>query len=279
MRKKFPLILGFLSTFFPTLVAKMALTIFATPVRTPRPASEMAWHESAKKYFLKNGIAAFEWGAPSDPLVLLIHGWNGRGTQLASFAPALVQQKFRVVALDGPGHGISPGKKTNPSHFAQFIIDAQGELLSATQKDSSHALIAHSFGGVCSVLALSRGLKTKGIVLIASPAFYDRVVHFFSRSMKLSKKCEQSFFEQVTKLIALNPYDLNLGKLGAKLQLPALVVHDQADNAVDYLSAQSIIGQWPGSQLFSTQGLGHRRIMRDPKVIDSVTNFILTLRS
>lgn len=279
MRKKLPAILGFLSKIYPTLAAKIALSLFATPVRTPRPISESLWHESAKKYFLKKGIAAFEWGDPTDPLVLLIHGWNGRGTQLASFTQSLVQNKFRVVALDGPGHGNSAGKKTNPSHYAQFIIEAQQELLLESSTDTSHAIIAHSFGGGCTVLAATRGLKTKGFVLIASPAFYDRVVHFFAQTMKLRKKSEDLFFKMVTDLAGISPVDLNIGRLGATLNLPVLIVHDEEDTAVDFLSAKAIRDTWPGSQLLSTTGLGHRRILKNPYVIESVTKFILTLRS
>jgi len=31
---------------------------------------------------------------------------------------------------------------------------------------------------------------------------------------------------------------------------------------------------WPGSVLLKTEGLGHRRILKDPKVISAVVNFI-----
>lgn len=277
MRKKIPAILGNLSKIAPDLAARIAIHFFASPIRTPRPVSEKVWYEESRKFFLKSGIAAFEWGHPGDPLVILIHGWNGRGTQLASFAGPLVENKFRVVALDGPGHGISPGKQTNPSHFANFIIDSQKELLSETNHQSSHAIIAHSFGGGCSVLALSRGLKSKGVVLVASPAFYDRVVQFFARSMNLSKKSEEYFFKRVTKLAGIHPKELNIGKIGSTLSLPALVVHDVDDKAVDYMSAKAIKEAWPECQLHTTSGLGHRRILKDPEVIKNVTNFISSL--
>lgn len=277
MRKKIPAILGNISKIAPDLAARIAIHFFASPIRTPRPVSEKVWHEQSRKYFLKSGIAAFEWGKPEDPLVMLIHGWNGRGTQLASFAGPLVEKNFRVVALDGPGHGISPGKQTNPSHFANFIIESQNELLASSKNQISQAVIAHSFGGGCSVLALSRGLKSKGVVLVASPAFYDRVVHFFARSMNLSKKSEELFFERVTKLAGIHPKELNIGKIGSRLSLPALVVHDVDDKAVDYMSAKAIKEAWPESQLHTTSGLGHRRILKDAEVIKNVTKFVSSL--
>lgn len=262
--------MGPLSKVCPRLSARIALHFFATPVRIPRPESEMAWYEQSKKYFLKSGIAAFEWGNEKDPLVMLIHGWNGRGTQIASFAPSLVEKGFRVVALDGPGHGISPGTQTNPSHFAKFIEDSQREL----SPEGAHALIAHSFGGGCSVLAASRGLKVGKLVLIASPAFYEKVVQYYAKSMALSPRSEALFTELVAKVAGIHPRELNIGALGASLHRPAMIVHDVDDNAVNFNSATAMHASWPGSILYKTEGLGHRRILKDKNVVKAVTEFI-----
>ena len=275
MKKYLPTFFKYFSIICPRTAARIALSLFATPTRIPRPQSEKEWHRAAKKYFLSNGTATFEWGDPTHPLVLLIHGWNGRGTQLASFASPLVALNYRVVAVDGPGHGESPGKQTNLSAYAQFIIDAQNELIGLN--NSSQAIIAHSFGGGSSVLALSKGLKTRGIVLIASPAYYERVVSFFVRAMQLSKKSEEIFFLMVTKITGMHPRELNIGLIGSKLHLPALIIHDEDDTAVDYLSAKAIHTVWPASRLITTQGLGHRRILKDKNIISEVTAFIKNL--
>lgn len=270
MKKHLPKFLAFLSTFAPRLAARIAFKMFATPVRIPRPESEMQMFHLSKQYFLKNGIAAFEWGEATSPLVLLIHGWNGRGTQISAFAKSLVENNFRVVALDGPGHGISPGKITTPTHYAQFIIDAQKELA----PEGAHAVIAHSFGGGCTVLAASIGLQVKGVVLVASPAFYDRVVAFFANNFGLNKNSHAAFEELITKASGMAPRELNVGKIGATLKIPALVVHDVDDNAVNFMSAEAIVSAWPGTSLIKTEGLGHRRILKDQKVISEVADFI-----
>lgn len=270
MKKHLPKLLAFLSMFVPKLAAKIAFKMFATPVRVPRPESEMQMFHLSKQYFLKNGIAAFEWGEASSPLVLLIHGWNGRGTQISAFAKSLVEKNFRVVALDGPGHGSSPGKITTPTHYAQFIIDAQKELA----PEGAHAVIAHSFGGGCSVLAAARGLDVKGLVLVASPAFYEKVVAFFGRNLGLNKNSQAVFEELITKAANMQPQELNVGKIGATLKIPALLVHDVDDNAVTFMSAEAIVSAWPEARLIKTEGLGHRRILKDQKVIAEVADFI-----
>lgn len=270
MKKHLPTLLAFLSKFAPKLAAKIAFKMFATPVRVPRPESEMQMFHLSKQYFLKNGIAAFEWGEPTAPLVLLIHGWNGRGTQISAFAKSLLEKKFRVVALDGPGHGSSPGKITTPTHYAQFIIDAQKELA----PEGAHAVIAHSFGGGCTVLAATRGLNVKGLVLVASPAFYERVVGFFGKNFGLNKNSQAEFEALITKAAGMQPQELNVGKIGSTLKIPALIVHDVDDNAVNFMSAEAIVEAWPGTRLIKTEGLGHRRILKDQKVISEVADFI-----
>ncbi|MBC7713185.1 MAG: alpha/beta fold hydrolase [Rhizobacter sp.] len=270
MKEYLPKIINFFSKIAPRLTAGYALKKFATPSRIPRPQSEMEVYASSKKFFLKDGIAAFEWGNPTHPLVMLIHGWNGRGTQIAAFAKSLVEKNFRVVALDGPGHGISPGKMTNPKHYADFILNAQKELA----PEGAQSVIAHSFGGGSAVLAVTYGMKVKSLVLVASPAFYERVVNYFATNFGLNKKSELIFTEMVSDFATIHPRDLNIAQLGSQLKIPALIVHDEGDTAVQYKWGEAIHAAWPGSILFTTQGLGHRRILKDPKVIAYVTDFI-----
>lgn len=270
MKKYLPKFIAKLSIVAPSVAAKIAMKYFATPVRVPRPESEMEMFHLSKQYFLKSGYAAFEWGESTSPLVLLIHGWNGRGTQISPYAKSLVEKGFRVVALDGPGHGSSPGNFTTPTHFAKFIQDAQAELAPT----GAHSIIAHSFGGGCAVLAISRGLKTKSLVLVASPAFYERMVKFFGRSFGLNEKSQAALEVLVEKASGIKPSDLNIAKLASKLTIPVLVVHDEGDNAVDFMSATAITEAYEGARLLQTQGLGHRRILKDQKVIAEVVDFI-----
>ena len=270
LKKYLPHFLKWFSLILPKISASIAIKLFATPIRIPRPLSEISFYESSKKYFLKNGIATFEWGEAHHPIVFLIHGWNGRGTQLGAFSELLVQNGFRVIAFDGPGHGISPGKETNPKEYAEFIIDAQKELAPQGIK----AVIAHSFGGGCSVLAGKNGLLTEKFILVASPAFYERVTSFFAKSLKLSEKSYECFIAEITKRTNLHPRELDIGKMGSALNRPCFIIHDTEDNAVDVLSAHAIHKAWPQSEIMLTTGLGHRRILRSSEVLGRVSTFI-----
>jgi pimeloyl-ACP methyl ester carboxylesterase len=55
---------------------------------------------------------------------------------------------------------------------------------------------------------------------------------------------------------------------------PTLVVHDRNDREVGFDQGQAIAEAWPRARLLATEGLGHRRLLRDPAVIGAVTAFV-----
>ena len=122
------------------------------------------------------------WGDPARPPVLVVHGWEGRGSQLATFVPALRAAGFRVVAFDGPGHGQSRTQRSSAVHMAlaiERIAQHTGPLA---------GVVAHSVGGAATVLAfhLSRGaLDVKRCVLVAPPVSAKRFFDGFCAALGL----------------------------------------------------------------------------------------------
>lgn len=260
--------ISLLSWVLPKAGALQALTVFLTPTRVPRPPSEKEFFESARKYELPQGTAAFEWGRSDGSLIILVHGWSGRGTQMGAFAAPLVAQGFRVIAVDGPAHGGSAGETTNIGAFAQFLIDMQKSL------GAIHGVIAHSFGAGCVVVGISRGLQVQKVVLIAGPARYERVLNHFFERLPISPWARKKFIAELKKKAGIAPKDLNIGVIGKDLKVDAMIVHDTDDKEVGFQSALEIHEVWPQSQLLRTEGLGHRRILRDPQVLKAVTEFM-----
>jgi dienelactone hydrolase len=62
-----------------------------------RPAAEQIWYEAARKRKLSNDLAVNEWGAEGNPKVLLVHGWEGRGSQMGAFAETLALEGYHVL--------------------------------------------------------------------------------------------------------------------------------------------------------------------------------------
>jgi pimeloyl-ACP methyl ester carboxylesterase len=60
----------------------------------------------------------------------------------------------------------------------------------------------------------------------------------------------------------------------AGLSIPLLVVHDQHDEEIAWEEGADLAQACPGAQLLSTDGLGHRRLLREPAVVARVTRFL-----
>jgi pimeloyl-ACP methyl ester carboxylesterase len=58
------------------------------------------------------------------------------------------------------------------------------------------------------------------------------------------------------------------------MSAPALVIHDREDRDVPYEHGRQIAAAWPGAQLLTTTGLGHRAILRDPEVVRRTLTFL-----
>jgi pimeloyl-ACP methyl ester carboxylesterase len=58
------------------------------------------------------------------------------------------------------------------------------------------------------------------------------------------------------------------------IDLPALIIHDRDDRDIPWQDGELLANAWPRAQFVSTSGLGHRRILRDPEVIDRVVRFV-----
>ncbi len=260
-----------MSLFFPRCIAKKAEDLFLTPIRYQRPENENDVYASAKITKILNGLQVYQWGISQNPLVLLVHGWNGRGTQLGYFVDDLLAKGFCVIALDGPAHGESEGLRTHVGEFSQALIDVQKYF------GTLQGVIAHSFGGGCSVFAASKGMDVRKIVLIGSPAHYDRVVNSFLSRMRLSTRAKNIFIESLTRQVGVKPDDLNIGILGNQLKnVKGLIVHDELDKEVPITAAHAMHEKWQGSEVFITRGLGHKRILRDKDVSLKISEFMMS---
>ncbi|UXR63481.1 alpha/beta hydrolase [Bdellovibrio bacteriovorus] len=258
----------YLSWVLPRQTALWAEDLFLTPSRVPRPLSEEGFYKSSEKITLPGGIAAYAWGSSDHPVVLLVHGWSGRGTQMGAFAEPLVEKGFRVVAVDGPAHGASQGLRTNVGDYARFMIEAQQSL------GPLKAVVAHSFGAGCSVLAVHRGMQAEKLVLVAGPSRYELVVNNYLKFIGLSGLSQKHFFRSLEVKVGMPASEMNVGRIGNGLNVPALIVHDEEDKEVRYKAALEIHETWPRTELLATQGLGHRRILKDPVVTQKVADFI-----
>ena len=62
--------------------------------------------------------------------------------------------------------------------------------------------------------------------------------------------------------------------LARSMTAAALIVHDRDDPDVPYAHGEEIAAAWPGAELVTTRGLGHRAVLWDPEVIQRTVTFL-----
>ncbi len=201
---------------------------------------------------------------------MLVHGWAGRAGQFRSIIPALLAKGFQIIAFDGPAHGRSEGKQTNPVEFA----DAMKKLTET--EGPIHGIIAHSFGGVASMLAIQRGLPVTRLINISSPTIAEQVIQNFRRALNASPAAGLAFREHMVKTYGFTFEDISSLHLVQHLPGPLnlLLIQDQNDPDVAVENSVELKKIYPAAVTFFTNGLGHTRILRDDAVISRCLEFL-----
>jgi len=255
----------------PKLAGRVAYRLWMSPPRFKRPKSEQQALDTAQVKFHtinKQAIATYHWG-DAGPLILLVHGWSGRGTQLGLFAEKLAQTGFRVLSFDAPAHGSSAGKQTNIYEIADTILALDGLY------GSFKAVVTHSFGGPCLAIAMKQGLETCRVVNISPPAETAGLVKKFATALELSPAVETQLNNRIEQKFGQNVwFDSSMENNVADLAVPALVIHDVDDVDVPWHEGQKIAQAWNQVRFIKTSKLGHRRILRDPTTVDTAIDFI-----
>lgn len=182
-----------LGRLLPEAASNLALKLFGTPRVRARHKTSDSILEAARPFVFESGglqLKGYEWGT-GEKYVLMVHGWESRGTALRTFVPGIIKQGYRVITFDAPAHGDSPGTKTNIVEYATAITS----LL--TLRGPVHAIIAHSFGGAATIFAFHRinpTLSTRKIVLIASPRNIGDPVSEAIKTLNLPRKQPENLF-------------------------------------------------------------------------------------
>jgi pimeloyl-ACP methyl ester carboxylesterase len=209
------------------------------------------------------------------PTVYFMHGWGGRGSQFADFVEPLVASGHRVVLFDAPSHGDSAPGAAGPgrTHGVEF-----GKALDAVfdRYGPAEAVVAHSLGTIATYLSLRFGwLGTQRLVLLAPMVEAQTLFDQFQAILGFGTRTRRAFDRAVDDFVGLPLEDFDAIHQSAHTdQVPTLVVHDRGDRQTPYADAERLAAALPDARLVTTDGLGHRRILRDPAVVGEVVDFV-----
>lgn len=215
-------------------------------------------------------IPVYSWGA--GPLVLLAHGWESRAGQFYAMADTLSAAGFQVVGFDAPGHGNAEGSHTDIIEYIDILLH-----LSQTYGDP-RAIIGHSFGTICSLFAVNRGLAADRLVLMSPPGEISFLVGAFTSMLAIPEAVTERFFRRVQR--RFRAYSENVWtEMGPehssrKINQQALIFHDVHDKIVPVEQGRILAGNLPNARLVETENLGHHRILRDMDTITTIVDFL-----
>lgn len=256
----------------PFLASRFAAQLFLTPFKYPLPEREKEMDEKAEQRSIlvkaiNRKIVVYKYGEGTKK-VLMVHGWSGRGTQMAVLAKQLVDKGFTVISFDAPAHGKAPGRMS----MMPFFIESIHEI----SKDYGpfDSAIGHSLGGMSLLRAVKEGLPLKKLIIIGTANSVTHITKEFARNMKLNDSVAEKMKSYFDKKFG-EDMDVYSGAFSAEsVKIPTLVVHDKDDVDVDISSAYEISEKLTNSELFLTEGLGHRKVLGHPEVINKITTFV-----
>jgi pimeloyl-ACP methyl ester carboxylesterase len=219
--------------------------------------------------------------------VVLLHGWGTSAESMSTIAKVL-EDRFRVYALDLPGFGWTPAAATTwgtweYASYVEAFMDCVGIPMAS--------LIGHSFGGRIALALTARWPeRVRSLVLVASAGIRPRrglLYHVKVGAVKLAKRLFSlplwgRLGERVvgelygrigsrdyrnagpmrTTLIKVVGEDLR-GIL-ASVRVPTLVIWGDRDQEVPFSAMESIARGIQGSRLEVLEGAGHFPFVDSP---------------
>jgi pimeloyl-ACP methyl ester carboxylesterase len=263
------------SALAPRTAVDQAARLFSTPPRHPHTARELELlstgtrHEVATAF---GAVAAWRFGRGDRPLVVLVHGWGGRGAQLRAFVPALLDAGYQVVTFDHVGHGYSEAAESTLVHFIAGLDAVVADVESRGARLAG--LVGHSLGAAAAGAWLNRTRREARAVLVAPPTSVERYSGYFARKLGISESVRRAMQERFERTLGLRWSEFELPQAVAQVRAQALVIHDAADREVAQAGGIALARAWSGARFAGTRGLGHRLILRDPAVVQDAVDFL-----
>jgi len=254
----------------PYLTARLASVLFFTPIRFKAPKRELEFSRNAKTKTIKfknNKVQVYEWGK-AKKAILLVHGWAGRATQVAHLATPLMESGYKVYSFDAPAHGNSNGRHTHVMEFSDLIFRIK-EL-----HPEIESIIGHSMGGAACVYAITKGFVTEKCVIIGAPSSTKWILKAFCETMNVSSKVGDLIKDRLEAKFQKQFDDLSISNMVKSIDTDGLIIHCEDDVDAPVESAHQIHENWKNSKLVLTNKLGHRRILKNKDVSQTIIDFL-----
>lgn len=251
----------------------VAFDLFCTPpTRVRKTSALLQQHESIQLRFEGMRIQGYRCGHPAAKKILLLHGFSSSAVNFDHWVNPLLDKGYEVLAFDAPAHGKSEGKRINAliySRLIELIVETYGPI---------DACIGHSLGGLALSLYLERHPESRNIhvVLIAPATETTTAIVKAFELIGLPHSSVQRAMEMEIERMSGHPASwFSVNRAIRQINNRVLWVHDENDDITPLSDVKRLRQDQPAHIRFHiTKGLGHRKIYRDPAVLDTVVRFL-----
>ena len=241
-------------------------------------------------------IAAQEWGNPSGPEILFIHGFSQASLSWQRQVESDLAGEFRIITYDMRGHGNSD-KPLEPQMYKEskaWANEVQAVIDVARLKRP--VLVGWSYGGrvIGDYLAVHGAARLAGLhyvdaVTKSDPSFFGEGLKLqppmFSQDLATNIAATRKFLhacferqpsqDDFETMLAFNMMvppkvrenmggrTLSMDDTLLALRLPVLVSHGTADRLIQVAAAQHTAATIPGAKLSLYDGVGHAPFWED----------------
>lgn len=249
----------------PNLAAKFLMPIFSRPGRF---RTNYTIEGAITSFVIYNGKRINLITKGEGERVLVVHGWGASIYQMRHIINTLAENGFQAISFDGPAHGLSEGKYTDGREIAELILKLCEEM-------DIKKLISHSFGGFATIVAISRGLKLNRFIAISLPVNDDPLFGIFFRTFQVPPETQQCLRQRFEQRIGVKIEEYLPINMDITLP-PTTIIHDRDDPITKFDDMMQFAIKHPECNVIETKGLAHRRILKDPNVLQQVLTALNT---
>lgn len=246
---------------------------FAAPPRMgelPVPAGGETFEVGSQGATIRGTV----WGSSTGSTIYLVHGWGGRGSQFGALVEPLLAAGHQVVMFDAPAHGASDHGPAGPrrTHGVEFAKALDAVFC---RFGPAEAVVAHSMGTISTYLAMRYGWLGAGrLVFIAPMVEFTSLLDQFQEALGFGPRTRRALEHDIAGFVGVPVREFDARAQAAHVEpRPTLVITDRGDRQSPYADVVDF-ARTINVPLVTTEGLGHRKILRDPEVIATIVEYV-----
>lgn len=259
----------------PKKTAEKSFELFQTVRKKSIRRREEAFFEQATKFKVEFGseaIDCFELGNPDGKLVILVHGWDSNAGSMSRIADKFVENSYRVIAFNLPGHATYRATSTN------LLICKQAfqQVLRHLDPQDPFSVVSHSFGSavVANGLAYSDYSIDK-LVFLTNPNKVEDIFKEFKKIIGLNKLAYKHLIKHTSALLGGPISNLDVAaNVGTISYSNLLMIHDKHDAVLPFSNSFQINSVVQKSQLITFEKIGHYKMLWNEEVIGRTFAFV-----